>query len=157
MIGQFIKRESCIKCRGCCRFAEEKSLWQPTLSVKEAFGLCKDASLKKAPTVYCPEEGNYLCIFLDPRTNKCRVYRRRPFECRLYPLLINRQGNRTFLAVHASCPAVEKNAESAQLKQFARSLAGVLDTPAFREFFRDNPHIPQVYPGALNLVELKLG
>jgi len=42
------------------------------------------------------------CVFLDPSTNKCIVYRHRPLGCRLYPLVYDVDKNEVI--VDKLCP-----------------------------------------------------
>jgi len=154
MIKQFPASKICIGCLGCCRFAEKRSIWHPSVTGPEAKRLLKDGSLKKIPAVHC-EGANYICIFLRVQDNLCSVYSRRPLECRLYPFLINRRGKKIFLAVHSACLAVEKDPENPRLKECARALGKILTKRDFARLLKDNPHLPQRYPGAVNLIELK--
>jgi Fe-S-cluster containining protein len=55
------------------------------------------------------------CVFLDKKTMRCKIYRRRPFECRIYPVLIDSNKKGYFLS--AICPKAhsvsEKDIDSA--------------------------------------------
>ncbi len=151
----FPESEVCIACRGCCRFAEKHSIWHPSVTAGEARRLLKDPALKKIPALYCGEEADYICIFLRQKDNLCSVYSRRPLECRLYPFLINRKGKKIYLAVHPACPAVGKDAASARIRDCAGAFGKMIRGKAFARLLKDNQHLPQRYPGAVNLIEIK--
>jgi len=46
------------------------------------------------------------CVFLDPETNKCKIYRHRPIGCRLYPLVYD--VNRDIVIIDTECPKAKE-------------------------------------------------
>lgn len=48
------------------------------------------------------------CIFLDPETNRCRIYRHRPLACRLYPFVFVKHGKKMeiYVKMDAFCPGL---------------------------------------------------
>ncbi len=152
MIKQFIPSSVCLKCQGCCRFAEENSVWSVKLLEGERLRL--KCANKTIPLKYSEKEGNFYCSFLDKSNNKCQVYSNRPLECQLYPFLIHGKNKKASLAVDLNCPFVQKELKSKKIKDFALELASLLKTPAYQDILKNNPHIIQEYTNVLILEEL---
>jgi uncharacterized protein len=158
---QILSRETCLKCQGCCRFAEEATIWAPCLLVKEIKALSARPGAaaviladKRIRPVASGSQDTLFCPFLNPHDNKCKIYSRRPFECRLYPFVINASAGKTYLAVDANCPFVKEKLAAASFKDYAAYLARLLNSKAFHQVLKDNPQIIQSYPGAVNLAEI---
>ena len=151
-INEIIPEGFCLKCDGCCRFAEENSVWFPRLLKEEEKAIPKD----KFRPVPNKKEGNFLCAFLRTEDNKCKIYKSRPFECRLYPFLLARDAKtgKIFLAVGTNCPFARGNLKKAEFKKHTEHLTALFKSPDFLKFIKDNPQIIQSYPDALNLAEL---
>ena len=144
MIKQIIPQGYCLKCQGCCRFKEADSIWAPALP----YG-------KKIKLTPCDSEvNNFLCPFLNIQDNKCRIYAARPFDCQLYPFLINRKGKNIFLALDENCAFVKENPKAPVLMEYAGALAKLFNSPQYKKPFKDNPQVIQEYPGVFNLIEL---
>ncbi len=162
MIKQFVAREFCLACHGCCRFAQPDTIWSPCLLQEDVRQLVKHkipflpaTAGHKIKVVYDKDRDTFICGFLNPGSNRCGIYAFRPFECRLYPFLLNRRGEKIFLAVDAQCPGVGKNVKSAHFKKYTRYLADLLRSPALSNALRRNPQVIQAYAEAIDLVELK--
>lgn len=113
-IEQFVSCEYCLKCRGCCRFNQSDTVWSPVF-LKEEISRFTERGIDKSRLnnnkirlLPRPEEDKFLCGFLNADDNRCLIYPVRPFECMLYPFLINRCGNKIFLAVDLNCPFVRE-------------------------------------------------
>ncbi|HNX80959.1 MAG TPA: YkgJ family cysteine cluster protein [Candidatus Omnitrophota bacterium] len=161
-IKQFVPSEFCLKCQGCCRFAEDNSVWLPCLLDEEI----QDLLDKDIPAVTItldrkivpkPNHGGdgFVCAFLGESDNACKIYAMRPFECQLYPFLITLRGKKVILTVDLNCPYIEKNVNTGNFKEYVRYLEGFLNAPAQVELLRNNPHIIQAYQDVLDIVELK--
>lgn len=163
MIEQFVDSKTCLLCQGCCRFKELDSVWGPAFLKDEAasarehkipagaIGKNSKIKLKKEPQREC-----FICHFLDARENTCRVYPFRPFECQLYPFLINLDQGRVYLSVDPGCPFVQEHLGTAFLKNHAARLFEFINSKERRVTLKDNPQIIQSYGNLLNLFELKL-
>jgi Fe-S-cluster containining protein len=164
MIKQFVTEESCLKCHGCCRFAEMNSPWAPLLLKEEAEALAAEklldetmASAGGIPLIpNTGKEGGFICPFFNIGLNQCRIYRLRPFECRLYPFLLNRQGSKVFLAADFNCPFLKENPNTQSLKEYASFLTTYLNSPYCQKLLSDNHKLLQEYDGVVNLSELSL-
>ena len=163
MIQQFVPQEACLKCLGCCRFREANSVWLPCLLEEEALELIdKDIpavsidSNKRIMPVPHPGGENFLCAFLDAETNRCQIYTMRPFECQLYPFLINLRGKKVVLTVDMKCPFIQEKINTPEFKEYCTSLAHFLNSPKQIRLLRDNPQLIQAYEDVLDVIELDL-
>ncbi len=112
-IPQIVTPEQCAACRGCCRFSEPQSDWSPRLLPDDAIGLLKAfpdgawrAGSDRIALRACA--GDHACAFLEASSHQCQTYASRPFECRLYPLLLSREKDVFKVYAHLACPAVEE-------------------------------------------------
>jgi Fe-S-cluster containining protein len=151
MIKQFVPQEVCLKCPGCCRFSEEGTVWSPCLLEEE-----KERLAEKIKLLSAARQGSFICASFNPAENKCRIYPLRPFECRLYPFLVNFKADKVFLAVDLNCPFVQKNVESPAFKEYVRTLADFLNSPEQLAILRNNPQVIQAYKEAQDLIELSI-
>jgi Fe-S-cluster containining protein len=149
-VEQLIPKDFCLQCRGCCRFSQQQSVWQPHLLEEEK------QSLGEISVVACPEENNFICSNLVREDNKCRIYQSRPFECQLYPFLIDRKSHKIFLALDLNCAFARENSEGKRLKEYARRLAEFLQRKDHLDTLKNNPLLCQEYDGVLDLIELKV-
>lgn len=163
MIKQFVPQEACLSCQGCCRFREVDSAWAPCLLDEEAQELIdKDIPpayinmQKKIRPVSNPQGEGFVCAFFAPESNKCKVYAMRPFECQLYPFLINLRNKKVALTVDLNCPYVKENMGKKEFQEYVNYLSAYLNSPEQLEMLRDNPQIIQAYEDVLDVLELKL-
>ncbi|MDD5668937.1 MAG: YkgJ family cysteine cluster protein [Candidatus Omnitrophica bacterium] len=158
---QIIPSGLCLECRGCSRFSEKDSMWSPLLLDEEIEYLkgknllagC-DTKKKKLTTILNPIDENFVCAFLLPQDNSCRIYEFRPFECRLYPFLINRGKNKIYLAVDPHCLFIERNAATKQFQEYADYLAGVLKSPPWTRVINEIRDVIPEYQDVMNISEL---
>jgi len=157
MLKQLVPEDFCLKCRGCCRFKEPDSIWSPTLLYEEikvipTFTISSSKKIRLAPSA--EKLNNFICPFLNFEGNLCNIYANRPFECQLYPFLINRERDKAFLALDLNCPFIKENLDSPTFKEYSRGLAKLFNSPQCKKLFKDNPQIIQAYPEAINLAEI---
>jgi len=152
MLKQIIPEEFCLKCDGCCRFAEVNSVWFPHLLKAEEKIIPKG----KLRIVLDKKSGNFICSFLNAKNNKCKIYSIRPFECCLYPFLLNRdaESDKIFLAVDTNCTFVKENLKKPEFKKYTEYLTTLFNSLDFSELMKNNPQLIQSYPDVLNLAEL---
>lgn len=163
MIRQFIPEEFCLRCQGCCRFHQSDSVWLPSLLEEDKDKLLKNnvppffiLSNKKIRLIYSQKQDNFFCSLFDADTNKCQAYAFRPFECQLYPFLINRSNKKVFLAVDSKCPFVKEKQESKIFKEYIQYLADFFNRSDILKILKENPQIIQEYPEALDFLVLKI-
>lgn len=145
--------EYCLKCFGCCRFADKQSQWVPHLLEEEKKKIVPFS--KELQLLWDKKQGNFRCQFITDDTNKCKIYSIRPFECRLYPFLINQEGKKVFIAVDFKCPFLKKIAME-QYRQYVQYLTEFFGRPANINALVKNPQLIQSYEGVLNIFEIKL-
>ncbi len=161
MIKQFVPQEACLKCQGCCRFREMDSAWLPCLLEEEI----QDLIDKDTPPAYInmqkkirplPNPGGegFICAFFDAVGNKCKIYGTRPFECQLYPFLINLRQKKVVLTVDLNCPYVKENINKKEFKEYVEYLSAYLNSSAQLKMLKDNPQIIQAYEDVLDVIEL---
>jgi len=158
---QIIPQEYCLKCKGCCRFKEMGSAWSPCLLDEEIQELldknippaCISAN-KKLLLIPGPQGEGFICPFLEAKDNKCKIYGFRPFECQLYPFLINLRGGKAVLTLDLNCPYVAEHLNSEEFKEYTERLVRFLNSPGQLELLKDNPQILQAYEEVLDIIEL---
>jgi Fe-S-cluster containining protein len=149
-IKQIIPEGYCLNCQGCCRFTDAESCWPPGI-LKEEQPILDLAAGKVALN---KKADGFICCFFDDKANTCKVYLKRPFECRLYPFIINKQENRMFLAIDLSCGFAHENKDSSLMQEHIGYMKAVSKTVVFLDLINKNPQIAQEYPGASNIIEL---
>ena len=101
-IKKIVKSRDCFKCQDpCCRFQKEEISFAPIFTEpefkklktkdKNQISFQKYRNSEKVFQVRLVESGKkdiYLCPFLDSSNQQCRIYKRRPLDCRLFPLVI---------------------------------------------------------------------
>ena len=78
----------------------------------------------------------------------------RPFECQLYPFLLNLRGKKIILTVDLNCPYVKEKMNTPEFKEYVSYLTAFLNSPEQLEILKDNPHILQAYEDVREIVEL---
>ena len=164
MINQFVPQEFCLKCRGCCRFKETNSVWSPCLLDEEIQGLLDKQGIptasisidRRIQPIANPDGADFICPFLESRENKCQIYDSRPFECQLYPFLINLRKNKVLLTVDLNCPYVYEKINSQEAKDYIVYLTHYLNSAPLRLMLKENPQIIQAYEEVREIAELSL-
>lgn len=163
MIKQFVPQEVCLKCPGCCRFSQQDSVWSPCLLDEDIEILLKNnippsiiSRNKKLRLEPHPGQDIFICPFFLPGENKCRIYALRPFECQLYPFLLNRRDEKIFLAVDLKCPFIAEKIKTPEFQTYLKYLTGLLNSPSYQNIIKNNPQLLQAYPEAFGLSELKI-
>jgi Fe-S-cluster containining protein len=151
-IEQLIPDGYCMRCRGCCRFSRRQGPWLVHLldaekGLRDKIGIVEHAVKEEAP---------FRCSSLDADTNACAIYGFRPFECRLYPFVLNRKDSRFFLSVDRNCPYVKEQEHSETFTAYAARLAVWLRKAETRTLLRENSAIFQPYPDVCDIAELAM-
>ncbi len=108
------------------------------------------------PLVKDDISGQFFCGFFDTAARACSIYENRPFECRLYPFMINKCSGKIYLALDLNCPFARDNKDSAVQVDFIAYMRSFCGSADFKEFLRSNPELAQEYDGALNLFPLDI-
>lgn len=163
IIKQFVPDEFCLKCQGCCRFKEADSVWSPCLLDEEALDLIDRKGIpavsisinRRLQLIPGPDERGFFCPLLKIEDNKCQIYAIRPFECQLYPFLLNLRNKKALLTVDLNCPYVKDKLNTPEFKEYTDYLATYLNSPSQLRILKDNPQILQAYEDVLDVVELE--
>lgn len=146
-LQQFIPEDFCLACKGCCRFVQQNSVWLPRLLEEEK------NKIGRIDVVANPREENFICGFLNKEDNKCKIYHTRPFECQLYPFVLDRKGNNIFLAVDLNCAFVKEGWKNQEFKEYAQRLIELIKSPGCLNILKNNPQIIQEYTGVLDVAQ----
>lgn len=150
-VQPLVPQEWCLSCRGCCRFADPTDAQTPTLSPVEVRWACEAGAqaewfppLATAPSrgiAVVPHEGGFRCPALEPCTHHCRVYPKRPFDCRLYPFVVTRDRSRQrlLLAADPKCPYVQQLGPSPAMRDYGAYVARLLDAAPGQALLTENP------------------
>jgi len=103
-----------------------------------------------------PNGAEFICPFLNSLDNKCAIYAGRPFECQLYPFLINLRNGKVLLTVDLNCPYVYEKINSREARDYISYLSSYLNSPGQIELLKDNPQIIQAYEEVREVAELNL-
>ena len=129
-LKQLIPPKFCLACDGCCRFNQPETVWAP-------YGI---------KLVHHKEE-IYLCPHFEFETRICKIYASRPLDCVLYPFVLDRQGDKIYLALDAKCPFAKARKDAPELKEYAASLLRALCAPTLRAYLEQHkqeiPHYPE--------------
>ena len=110
MLSEVLDRETCAKCKFCCVFDKADSWEIPVISEKLA------ENLKKQGIKIIKQDGCYKydldfagdeiksCPFLDNEKGCNLSEDEKPFDCKIWPLRVMKQGDKKFLAVAKTCP-----------------------------------------------------
>ena len=79
-----------------------------------------------------------------------------PFECQLYPFLINLRKDKVLLTVDLNCPYVYEKINSQEAKDYIIYLTTYLNSKPLRSLLEDNPQIIQAYEEVREVAELNL-
>ena len=164
MIKQFVPQEFCLKCQGCCRFKEANSVWSPCLLNEEIQELLDKPGIpaaaisidRRIQPIANPQGTDFICPLLNILDNKCKIYSTRPFECQLYPFLINLRKDKVLLTVDLNCPYAYEQINSQQAKEYIVYLSGYLNSAPLLSMLKDNPQIIQAYEEVREVAELNL-
>ena len=164
MIRQFVPEEFCLKCQGCCRFSQINSVWSPCLLDEEIQALLDKEGIPPVsvsidrriqPVPILGKEG-FVCPLLDISDNKCKIYHLHPFECQIYPFLINVRKDKVLLTVDLNCPYAASKIDSQEAKDYILYLASFLNSPKQLRMLKDNPQLIQAYEEVREVAELNL-
>ena len=151
-IKQYVSGSYCLSCLGCCRYNSNSSIWAPALldEEKKLLGL-----ERLEPVVY---RQAYICCFLNPETNLCKIYNRRPWECRLYPFLLNSHNNKIYLSLDLNCPDIKDRTNTRGFRSYVNYLIQYLRRPSVVNILTKNRLVFHSYPvgAVINLAELEI-
>ena len=123
---------------------------------KEGIPAVSIAVDRRIQPVPIPGEEGFICPLLHRLDNKCKIYSLHPFECQLYPFLINLRKDKVLLTVDLNCPYAASKIDSQEAKDYIIYLSNFLNAPEQLEMLKDNPQIIQAYEEVRVVAELNL-
>ncbi len=162
-LKQLVPEEICLKCDTCCHFSENGSIWGPQFSESEAKYLVEndvlppalfrghhknDTGFKEKDSLevnLIEHESCFICPCLDSSNHKCKIYKHRPFDCRLYPFLLTKKDNKLYLARDKKCPYFD-SADRAVVEEFTDYLNKELSRKGAIDFLIQNKELFSEYP-----------
>jgi len=145
-LNQFVTNEFCLKCRECCRFFDVS--WLPHLLDDDKKAIGKDT------IDLIQEDGSLKCQFLELESYKCGIYHKRPFECKLYPFLVVKNGDNLDLTAHLGCPYIRDNMASKKFEDYCIYLRGKFSDKSIVAYLRTQKEKFHSYP-AVELILIK--
>lgn len=145
-LRQFVPSQICLSCDGCCRFAEEDTIWSPVLIDSEIVKFAKDSRYskflsKEEKLKLQSYKDTFICPFFEPIRNGCNIYLYRPFDCKLYPFLLTKKDNSVFLGVDLKCPYIRDKRASEEFQKYIDYLLDFFQRKDFRLMLENNPQI----------------
>jgi hypothetical protein len=142
-LPQFVPSRVCLQCDVCCRFPERTSVLRPFFAGEEiaravAAGLAPtsfpDASGSQVELIPHPGAEGFICPAFDPATSECRIYDARPFDCRLYPLVLmwDRPHEQVLLGWDTKCPFLRESLP-ASIQAHAEQVTAWLEDETHKE------------------------
>jgi Fe-S-cluster containining protein len=157
---QIIQHEQCLRCRECCRFRENRQYFAPLFTESEIETIAETRAdmpefkkFQDSETVFQiqltrskmdDKDYPYVCPFLDEDQYTCTIYEERPFDCRLWPMIIHKiqQNGPTILAHFTgdACLALQEVSDEdfADYKEYFQKLA---TSPKFLQFLKKYPEL----------------
>ncbi len=152
-LKQYVTSEICLACDGCCRFKEEDSRWRPKVAASEKDAIKRSdlATEILRREIFTPQgyilaqkadsSSCFTCVFLHRSEGTCRIYARRPFDCRLYPFVLDRKEEKIRVCVHRNCPFIEQTLQSPPYEEYVQYLKNYFSHPQVKDFLRANPEL----------------
>ena len=81
--------------------------------------------------------------------HKCTIYKHRPFECSLYPFILEKDNGKLMLSVDTQCPFIKDKLEFVEFKKHVEYLYKTLSSQACRSLIADNPQLIDAYRGSV--------
>ncbi len=152
ILKQLIPDGFCLSCQGCCRFLNKDSEWTPVVFYEEQSLIPNIGN--KVNLSFDSKDNKYFCSFFDVKKNICSFYQQRPFDCQLYPFLLNLQNEELFLGVDFNCPFVEKNFSQQFFQDYVNYLKDLFKKSPLKEIIIKNKQLLQSYSGIKNIFKL---
>jgi len=151
-LPQIVPSDVCLRCEVCCRFPEQESFLRPYFTAEEramavASGVPEDrlpdATGGRIRLIPHPLGDGFICPCFDPVTQHCMIYAVRPFDCRLYPLSLMRDegGRELIMGLDLKCPYVQDKRNATHLTDYARGVAGLMETSSMRDLLAQHPDL----------------
>ncbi len=146
-IQQFVPSTVCLSCDGCCRFKESDSPWRPKMGKEDVANTVHKGLAESIFAQVLDSDGHiktkscddgHICSFFNKEHNTCRIYTGRPFECQLYPFILEQKQGRVALSVHLNCPFVQEKRNTPEFDEYVAYLKKYFTQNSVREFLQKN-------------------
>ncbi len=140
-ITQIIPDKLCLSCDVCCRFIDDNASLAPIFLPGEIIPKVKPHLDKSCRVKLQPFQDIHACQFFNAGKNKCSIYSKRPFDCRLYPFAIMFDENRKkiILGIDKKCPFSVKAGNEALIKNYFHYLSDLLEKKEIASMIAENP------------------
>jgi Fe-S-cluster containining protein len=150
-LPQLVPSRVCLSCDVCCRFPEPGSFLRPYFTAEEikraaVRGIDRthfsDPNGCQVSVVPNPSGEGYLCPAFDPATSHCRIYEDRPLDCRIYPLAVmwNQDRSQVVLGWDTKCPFM-REAVPSEILAHARTVTAMIDRGDLLDTVASNPRL----------------
>lgn len=136
-----IPNNLCLSCDVCCRFPDADSPLAPLFlpheigpSIKPYLNTSCCVKLKRSIDIYT-------CPFFNAKNNKCTIYSKRPFDCRIYPfaIMFDKDHKKIVLGIDTKCPFAQDNKNEAFIKKWSDKLISLLEDKKHAKLIAQNP------------------
>jgi hypothetical protein len=174
-VPQLVPSRVCFVCDVCCRFPEADSFLRPYFTEEEI----QRAVATGVDPAHFPEPAGgqiqvvpnaagtgYLCPAFDPATSQCRIHEVRPLDCRLYPLAVmwNEDRSRVVLGWDTKCPFLREASRfevrgspsparpqigggkgwgrvAPEIVAYAKQIVGLIEKDDYLDVYEKNPRL----------------
>lgn len=146
-LRQIIPQDFCLECKGCCRFIDDKSEWIPQITDSEILeavkkgvpaGAFSKTDKNNHHLAVVKKDDAIICEFLSKQTNKCQIYATRPFDCEIYPFILEKRDNKIYLSLHSECPFVRENIDKKEYKEYIEYFKKLIKQKDISSFIQEN-------------------
>ena len=147
-------KESCQKCRTCCKFEKKDRYFTPMFTKAEAEKIEKahgpqelikpykgSANVFHVDAIKSKEEpGIYVCPYLDEKTQLCRIYEIRPIDCRIWPFMFmkTKQGKLELACWDRDSCCISENMPDEEFNALKEKILKQLEKEGMIEFVKKN-------------------
>lgn len=140
--------EECSNCSECC--SEIWLLKQEYDTLLEKFG---GKAIIKQDIAFT--QGMKPCIFA--KNNRCIIYKNRPFDCRIYPLDIQKIKNSYYWIIYTTCPQYKKFIEKIKKHNIIPFLNNIIKGDIFEQYKKQIAYTTDKYAPARDEKYIVLG
>ena len=117
MLKSVLDKKVCAECRWCCGF-DSTDIWELPMIERSVAERLKSSAcpIKQINGAYtfdlpCKENEISLCPVLDKSKGCTLSNADKPFDCKIWPLRVMKDGDDNVIAVCDSCPALKDNTQ----------------------------------------------
>ncbi|MDP2920901.1 MAG: phosphatidylglycerol lysyltransferase domain-containing protein [Candidatus Omnitrophota bacterium] len=140
-LKQIIPGKYCLSCEVCCRFIDKNAPLRPIFLTEEITPGIRPHIDKSSRVKLKPCERINACHFFNPKNNKCAIYLKRPFDCRLYPfaIMFDEKKERVVLGIDKKCPFAVDPTNHESIRNYFHYLVDLLEEKEIAYRIAENP------------------